>query len=99
MWLGVQRHGPGALPRERDPVGPVWSGAENLAAIETRSPDRPARSGSLYRLSYPGPHTAIKAYMKKPVFIGKELCTDARVLFSLSREEHIKTAHKCVISS
>ena len=28
-------------------------GAENLAPTEIRSPDRPARSKSLYRLSYP----------------------------------------------
>jgi hypothetical protein len=52
-------------PRERDPVpilqeaglapGPVWTGAENLAPTVIRSPDRPARSQSLYRLNYPGP--------------------------------------------
>ena len=35
--------------------GPVWTGAENLAQTGIRSPDRPARSESLYRLSYPGP--------------------------------------------
>jgi hypothetical protein len=35
--------------------GPFWMGAKNLASTEIRSPDRPARSGSLYRLSYPGP--------------------------------------------
>ena len=35
--------------------GPVWTGAENLAPTGIRSPDRPARSQSLYRLSYPGP--------------------------------------------
>ena len=33
--------------------GPVWTGAENLAPTGFRSPDRPARSQSLYRLSYP----------------------------------------------
>jgi hypothetical protein len=33
--------------------GPVWTGAENLAPTGIRSPDRPARSQSLYRLSYP----------------------------------------------
>ena len=33
--------------------GPVWTGAENLAPTEIRSPDRPARSQSLYRLRYP----------------------------------------------
>jgi hypothetical protein len=34
--------------------GPVWTGAENLAPIGIRSPDRPACSESLYRLRYPG---------------------------------------------
>jgi hypothetical protein len=44
-------------PRERDPVpilyeawwalGPVWTGAENLAPTGIRSPDRPARSQSI----------------------------------------------------
>jgi len=33
--------------------GPVWTSAENLAPTGIRSPDRPARSQSLYRLSYP----------------------------------------------
>ena len=32
---------------------PVWTGAENLAPSGIRSPDRPPRSQSLYRLSYP----------------------------------------------
>ena len=39
----------------RQAPGPVWTGAENLAPIGIRSPDRPARSESLYRLSYRGP--------------------------------------------
>ena len=34
-------------------LGPVWTGAENLASTGIRSPDRPARSQSLYRLRYP----------------------------------------------
>jgi len=48
-------------PRAGDPVpilyeagwvaGPVWTGAENLVPNETRSPDRPVRSESVYRLS------------------------------------------------
>ena len=52
-----QRHIPTALYPGKDPVpivqeagwapGPVWTGAENLAATEIRSPDRPA--GSEYR--------------------------------------------------
>ena len=33
--------------------GLVWTGAENLAPTGIRSPDRPARSQSLYRLRYP----------------------------------------------
>ena len=64
MRVGGQLHAPAALPRERDPVpivyeagwapGPVWTGAENLALTGIRFPDRPARSESLYRLSYRG---------------------------------------------
>ena len=34
-------------------LGPVWTGAENLARTGILSPDRPARSQSLYRLRYP----------------------------------------------
>ena len=34
---------------------PVWTDAKNLAPTGIRSPDRPARSEHLYRLSYPGP--------------------------------------------
>ena len=33
--------------------GPVWTGAENLNPTGIQSPDRPARSQSLYRLRYP----------------------------------------------
>ena len=32
--------------------GPAWTGEENLASTGIRSPGRPARSQSLYRLSY-----------------------------------------------
>jgi hypothetical protein len=34
-------------------LGPVWTGVENLAPTGIRSPDRTARSHSLYRLRYP----------------------------------------------
>jgi hypothetical protein len=54
------------LPPGKDPVpivqeagwapGPVWIDAENLGPTGFRSPDLPARSESLYRLSYPDPH-------------------------------------------
>ena len=56
---------PGRFTPAKDPVpivqeagwapGPVWTGAENLAPTGIRSPDRPAGSESLYRLSYRGP--------------------------------------------
>jgi hypothetical protein len=38
-------------------LGLVWMGAENLTPTGIRSPDRPVRSKSLYRLHYPGQHT------------------------------------------
>ena len=42
--------------------GPVWAGAENLAYTGIQSPDRPARSQSLYRLSYPAQVFLVKHY-------------------------------------
>jgi hypothetical protein len=45
--------------------GSVWMGAENLAPTGIRSPDRPVRSESLYRLSYLGRHEL--AYVMIPV--------------------------------
>ena len=61
--MGAQRHAPAALPRERPSnhckeagwfPGPVGTCVENLASTGIRFPDRPVRSESLYRLSYPG---------------------------------------------
>ena len=64
MGVGGQCHTPATLPPVKDPVltvleaggapGPVWTGAENLASTRIQSPDHPARSESLYQLSYPG---------------------------------------------
>jgi hypothetical protein len=45
--------------------GSVWTSAENLAPNGIRSPDRPARSQSLYRLHYPAhpcPYKTLKFY-------------------------------------
>ena len=63
MGVGGQRHAPAAFTPGKDAVpavyetgwatGPVWTGEENLAPTGIRSPDRPARSEWLYRLSYP----------------------------------------------
>jgi hypothetical protein len=60
-------------PQETDPVpivqeaglapGTVCTGAENIASTDIRSPDRPARTQSLHRLSYPGPHFYIEAQL------------------------------------
>ena len=58
MVVGGQRHTPAALLPGKGPVtqlqvagltpGPVWTGAENLTPTGIRSPDRLARSESLY---------------------------------------------------
>ena len=64
-----------SLPPGKDPVpivqeagwapGLVWTGAENLAPTGIRSPGGPARSQSLYRLSYPA-HVLLG--LKKAIF-------------------------------
>jgi len=67
MGVGGQRHAPAALPPGKDPVPIVWKGAENLTPTGIRSLDCPARSESLYRLSYPGSsciHTEVKPEQK-----------------------------------
>jgi hypothetical protein len=60
-------------PRERPGTHRIagWVGpraglenAKKLAPTGIRSPDRPARSESLYRRSYPGPHTGMVATIK-----------------------------------
>ena len=43
--------------------GPVWTCAENLAPTEIRSPARPARSQSLYWLSYPAHSKLIALFL------------------------------------
>ena len=64
MRVGGRCHSPIALPAEKRRVihlqepgwapGRIWTGAENLGPPPGfRSPDRPVRSESLYRLSYP----------------------------------------------
>jgi hypothetical protein len=65
MGVGGQRHALAALPPGKNwyplyrrlggPPEADLDGAENLAPTGIRSPDRSARSESLYRLSYPGP--------------------------------------------
>ena len=43
--------------------GSVWTGAENLAPTGIPSPDRPARSQSLYQLRYRGPQLRIYCHL------------------------------------
>jgi hypothetical protein len=78
-----QRYARASFPRERDPVpivpengwipGIVWTGAENLAPTGIRSPDRPARSESLYLLSYLGPSEGLTFHQR---VIAKYKCND-----------------------
>jgi hypothetical protein len=51
-WPGTYCTGGWVVP------GPVWTDSENLARSGIRYPDRPARSESLCRLSYHGPHSS-----------------------------------------
>jgi hypothetical protein len=55
--------------------GPVWTDAENLAPTGIRSPDSPARSQSLYRLSFP-------AHINK--YIISSACEDVRTSFPIT---------------
>jgi hypothetical protein len=71
MVVGGQHHAPAALPPRKSPgttsieglggpqgrSGRVWKTSPHNGI---RSPDRPARSESLYRLSYRGPRIQIK---------------------------------------
>ena len=62
---GCSTSRPGRFTPGKDPIPiveeagwtpePLWKDAENVAPTGIRSPDFPARSESLYRLSYPGP--------------------------------------------
>jgi hypothetical protein len=46
-------------------LGPGWTRAENLAPTGIRSPDRPSRSESFYRLSYPA-HNSLLVFSTQP---------------------------------
>jgi hypothetical protein len=72
--VGGQQHTPAALTRGNQTwthetgwaPGAVWMGAKNLVYTAIRSPDRPARSESLYRLRYRGPQIMRVPGEKKP---------------------------------
>jgi len=99
-----QQHAPAASTPGKEPVpiiqeagwvpGLVWTGAENLVHTRIRSPDRPARGQSLYRLSYPA-HVQYKRgremRLETPCFFYGSTCFDTqcvpqyRISFSNSR--------------
>ena len=72
--VGGQRHVPATIPpvKARYPLYRMLGGPQgrsgqvqkNFALTGIRSPDRPARSESLYRLSYRGPRTVFHMKLK-----------------------------------
>jgi hypothetical protein len=99
-------------PRNRDPVltvqdagcvpGPVWTCAENLAPTGIRSPDRPARSESLYRLSYPCPRKATSSFVvtERPSVCTKQHLSDRKdcrqVLYQALLPKSVDTFGLCL---
>jgi hypothetical protein len=99
---------PGRFSPGKDPVpivqeagwapGPVWTCAKNLTRTGNRSPDRPARSQSLYRLSYPGPYISILCFVVKYskrlinvyVYNNYSVCTCLPVASSLPVLDYLK---------
>ena len=85
---------PGRFTPGKDPVpivqeagwapGPVWTGAENLVPpTGIRSLDRPARSESLYRLSYRGPHISYKHVLLLFRFILNNLIAESTTITTI----------------
>ena len=73
MGVFDQCHAPAALLPGEDPVQeagwaprPIWTGEENLVPTGIPFPDRPVRSESLYRLSYPSPYLAVLIRLNVP---------------------------------
>jgi hypothetical protein len=96
-------------PRERDRVpivqeagwAPVlvWTSAENLAPTGIRSPDRPARRKSLYRLSYPDLYAfeGDITYMISQNYVNTNLKDRIRtVVLSIPRETCVRTVNGTV---
>jgi hypothetical protein len=85
MGVGGQSHSSVILPPgvTRWALGSVWMGEEILAPTKIQSPDRPARSESLYHLRYPGPY--IFSYLRKT------FCSSFRILYHNYHNNHLKT--------
>ena len=93
-----QRHAPAALYPGKEPVpivqeagwapGPVWTGAKNLAPTGIQSPDRPARSQSLYRLRYQAHSTDVlfQISTKPDKIFGTSIKVETRMTCLLHRK-------------
>jgi hypothetical protein len=91
--VGGQRNTPAALPPVKNQyplyrrLGGHQGGSKNLAPTGIRSPDRPALSESLYRLSYPGPYYMVpNLNMHSKAWI---MTTDQRQLLFLSPNDTV----------
>ena len=62
---------------------PVWTGVENLTPTRIRSLDRPARSQSLYWLSYPAHNYNIQYHVMNSVSVYSTLTTKKLIKHSL----------------
>jgi hypothetical protein len=107
--LGARRGGwsapsPGRFTPGKDPVtivqeagwapGPVWTCAKNLAPTGIRSPDRPARSQSLYRLSYPGPHL-VSILIGNCLVLRRNLEHSMEMYLNASEYYFVRYKHNC----
>ena len=93
MWVGGQRHAPAALPpgKTRYPLCRRLGGTKDRSGRVLnsrpppngiRSPDRPALSESLYRLSYPGSHSSQRLTLKQETWQILKFCNrDKRSAF------------------
>jgi hypothetical protein len=72
------------------------TGAKNLAATGIRSPDRPARSESLYRLNYPGPQRKSKHILYAATFFENHVFFDNVAKFcrvGQAKDKNMAQAH------
>ena len=94
------RHGPFTLGKDTLPIvqeagwapGSAWTDAENLVPTGIRSPDRPARSASLYRLRYPNPLNT-KGYHVIVFFLKKRI-NQLQVLHDLQVDDFVMCKRK-----
>jgi len=75
--------------------GPVWTGAENLSPTRIRSQDRPARSQSPYRLSYPAHMVSVTTPKKSSHCLSRVLSHAARTQGSWFRTPN-RATEACV---